>query len=293
MKSQPLTLVIPIYNEKRSIKGLIVRLETLLKSLPEESEVCIVDDGSRDGTGKLLDAAIDKSSSHCIHLVRHRTNRGYGAALKTGIRKAAHDLIAIADADGTYPLEELPAMLEMLYKNEAEMVVGARSVSDQPALRQPPKWILRQLAQYLTGERIPDLNSGLRIFKKAAAERYWTLLPDGFSFTTTITMALLNEKSEVVFTPIEYSKRVGSSKIRPIYDTINFLMLICRTSLAFQPMKVFGPVGGLCVGIGVVLLLLRMVLPEPVGVATTITLVIGGLQILLLGFLADLINRRA
>ena len=141
-------------------------------------------------------------------------------------------------------------------------------------------------------ERIPDMNSGLRLFRREEAMRFFRLLPDGFSFTTTITMAMLTEGERVIFTPIRYRTRLGSSKIKPIRDTANFLLLICRTTLAFNPMKVFGPVGVALIGAGVVLLLLRFLATEAFGVATTITLLVGGLQVLAIGLLADLVNRR-
>lgn len=172
------------------------------------------------------------------------------------------------------------------------MVVGARSVSQQPLVRRPAKAVLRALAQYLTGQRIPDLNSGLRVFRRDDALRLYKLLPDGFSFTTTITMALLTEGEHVVFQPIRYRERVGSSKIRPIHDTINFLMLICRTAVAFNPLKVFAPTGFLLLLAGFGLLVARTMVEHTFGLATTIVLIVGGLQLLALGLFADLVNRR-
>lgn len=285
----PLTLVIPVYNEVDAINDTMTRCRKLLEHLPPDSEVLFVDDGSTDGTRDILEKLVGGKE---IRALLQRKNRGYGAALKKGITDARHTLIAISDADGTYPLEKLPALLETMDQEGAAMVVGARRVHETPLVRRPAKAVLRALAQYLTGERIPDMNSGLRIFHRADALRLGNLLPDGFSFTTTITMALLTEGRHVVFRPIRYKARVGRSKIRPVRDTANFLMLICRTALAFHPMKVFGPPGVLLVGIGGVLLLLRLVLDNPFGVASTIAFLVGGLQLLALGLLADLVNRR-
>lgn len=285
----PLTLVIPVYNERRGLPPTLQRLAAVLATLPAGSEVVLVNDGSSDGTGRVL---AETKLPDGVRVLTHPRNRGYGAALKTGIRGALHETIAIADADGTYPLEQLSDLLAKMVAQDAAMVVGARPVSQQPAIRRPAKAFLRWLAEYLTGERIPDLNSGLRIFRKADAQRFARLLPDGFSFTTTITMALLTEGAVVLFIPIRYKTRLGSSKIKPVRDTMNFLLLICRTALAFQPMKVFGPVGLMLLVPGMVLLLLRLVSAQSFGVATTIALLIGGLQVLAIGLLADLVNRR-
>lgn len=292
MPTLPISLIVPVYNERRGLPPTVERLRALLtRGLPAGSEVILVDDGSTDGTSDFL-ARLAEDLPAGFRLLAHRRNRGYGAALKTGIRAATHETIAIADADGTYPLERIPELVEAMEQDSAAMAVGTRPVAQQPAVRRPAKAVLRALAEYLTGETIPDLNSGLRVFRRRDALRLSGLLPDGFSFTTTITMALLTEGEGVLFIPIRYKTRVGSSKIRPIRDTANFLLLICRTALAFNPLKVFGPVGLGLIAVGLVMLVLRMLLDNPVGVASTIIFLVGGLQVLALGLLADLVNRR-
>ncbi len=288
---KPISIIVPVYNEKGGLPDTVERLAVVLGKLPKESEVLLVDDGSKDGTRQWLEKFAEDAPAGFRVLYHHR-NRGYGAALKTGLGKAAHNHTAICDADGTYPLEKLPAMARLMEQQGAAMIVGARPAKDQALSRRFAKAFLRRLAQYLAGEHIPDMNSGLRVFHRDDALRFGNLLPDGFSFTTTITMALMTEGRKVVFVPIRYAMRVGSSKIRPIRDTSNFLMLICRTALAFNPMKVFGPVGVLLTAIGVALLLMRLLLPHPVGVATTVIVLVAGLQVLAMGLLADLINRR-
>lgn len=293
MKMPALSIVIPVYNEEGALVETIERLEKVLSRLPEGSEAIFVDDGSTDGSAAVFDQLATEETAVSLRLVRHRKNRGYGASLKTGIRAARNEIIAITDADGTYPVEKIPGFLKKMVTEEAAMVVGARSVDQQPAVRRPAKWVLRMLAQYLSGEKIPDMNSGLRVFTKKDAMRLRNILPDGFSFTTTITMSLLTEGQHVIFTPIRYEIRVGNSKIRPIYDTANFALLICRTSLAFNPMKVFGPVGAGLIALGTFLLASRVLFAQSFGVATTITLLMGGLQVLAIGLLADLVNRRS
>lgn len=288
MELTPLSIIVPVYNEAGGLPPTVKRLRKVLASLPEGSEVILVNDGSTDGSAEVLrDIAGDG-----LRVVNHPRNRGYGAALKTGARVAQCELLAICDADGTYPVEKIPGMAERLLGEQAAMVVAHRPKEQQPLVRRPAKAVLRWLAEYLTGERIPDLNSGLRVFRKESVRRYVRLLPDGFSFTTTITMALLTEGQPVLYEPIRYRGRIGSSKIKPIRDTANFLLLILRTTLAFHPMKVFGPAALLLMGAGGILLILRLLLDNAFGIATTIVLLVGGVQVLALGLLADLINRR-
>jgi glycosyltransferase involved in cell wall biosynthesis len=281
--------VIPVYNEAAAITEAVARARAVVGHLPAGSELVVVDDGSTDGTGEVLEELAEEGA---FRLIVHRRNRGYGAAIKSGVAAASHEIVAITDADGTYPAEQLPAMLAEMVAGEARMVVGARRARDTSPERRLPKAVLRLLAQHLTGQPIPDLNSGLRLFRRADVARHAGLLPDGFSFTTTITMALLTEGHHVVFHPIRYRRRVGHSKIRPLRDTANFTLLICRTALAFNPMKVFGPVGLALVAAGMALLAARLFLDRPFGVATTVALLLGGVQVLAMGLLADLINRR-
>jgi len=289
MLHPPLTIVVPIFNEIGALPRAVGRLGALLAKLPEGSELLLVDDGSTDGSGEFLAGLAEVPGRRVL---RHARNRGYGAALKTGVRAAGNPVVAITDADGTYPLGKIPELAQAMTREDAAMAVGARPMRQVAAIRRPAKTALRWLAEYLTGQPIPDLNSGLRVFRREDALRLVRLLPDGFSFTTTITMALMTEGERVVFLPITYRTRTGTSKIRPIRDTAGFAMLILRTTLAFHPMKVFGPVGFGLMGLGALLLLLRMVLDKPFGLATTITLLVGGFQILALGLLADLVNRR-
>ena len=147
----------------------------------------------------------------------------------------------ITDADGTYPVEEIPSLLK--WTDRYDMVVGARTgeIVKIPFLRRPAKWFLRKLASYLAKTKIPDLNSGLRVFKKDIALKYWKLFPDGFSFTSTITMACLTNNYDVKYIPINYYKREGKSTIHPIRDFIGFNNLLLRLVIHFSPLRVFIP----------------------------------------------------
>src|SRR5262249_20308913 len=153
------------------------------------------------------------------------------------IRAAAARVVAITDADGTYPGAPLPALYHKLIETGSDMVVGARTGKNVhiPLARRPAKAMLARLAVYLSGKPIPDLHSGLRVFLPEAALERFHLISDGFSFTTTITLALLARNRRVIFVPVDYRKRTGSSKIRPIADPFNFLVLILRVSIYFEP----------------------------------------------------------
>jgi glycosyltransferase involved in cell wall biosynthesis len=278
------SVIIPAFNEHESILSTI---ETVTRALGAHGwvyEIIVIDDGSRDGTG-------DIASQAAITVIRHRRNRGYGASIKTGLKRASHDLIAITDADGTYPSEELPALLD--HVAECDMVVGARTGANAqvPLLRRPAKWFLRSLASYLMAQRIPDINSGLRVFRREAALRFLKLYPDGFSFTTTITLALMSNGYVVEYRPIDYFKRQGLSKIRPIRDTIRFTTLTIRTVMYFQPLKVFGPLSAVILGWGLVTTSYHAVVSHDI-TTSDLVLLLGGLNVLAIGLLADLIDKR-
>ncbi|HET9869257.1 MAG TPA: glycosyltransferase family 2 protein, partial [bacterium] len=233
-----LSVVIPAYNEEGAVGQVVRRVVQVLRREKVRHEVIVVDDGSRDATAA-------RAAQAGARVVRMGENRGYGASLKAGIRQAKGDWIAILDADGTYPPEELPRLLKEAPAND--MVVGARTRPGAaiPALRRLPKWFLGQWANYLAERRIPDLNSGLRVFKKSAMARYEGLFPNGFSFTTTITLALECHGYIVRYLPIRYLPRVGESKIRPFRDTVNFFALVLRVVMYFKPLKIFIPLSGI------------------------------------------------
>ncbi|MCY2995549.1 MAG: glycosyltransferase family 2 protein [Planctomycetota bacterium] len=234
-----LTVVIPVFNEEEAIEGTLHRVINVLREFGWQYEVIVVNDGSTDRTASLLRHALARGD---VRIIEHPSNTGYGAALKTGVRYARFPWIAIVDADGTYPLEQLPHLGKFI--RDADMVVGARfGAQTQPrGVRGIARNLLRGFAQWLTHRKIPDLNSGLRIFRRDVAERFLRILPDGFSFTSTITLAMLTQGYRVHFEPIRYYQRIGRSKIRPVRDTFNFFRLIVRTSIYFAPLRVFMPV---------------------------------------------------
>jgi glycosyltransferase involved in cell wall biosynthesis len=282
------SIVIPAYNEERAIKPV---LEALLEVMDQSGllyEVIVVDDGSRDET------AVMAQSVSRITVLTHRHNKGYGAALKTGIRHAHHDLICITDADGTYPNERIPDLIQHLEAGELDMVVGARIGENVsiPLIRRPAKWALRQLATLVSGEKIPDLNSGLRLFRRDVALRFLNILPDKFSFTTTITLALMSNQYLVDFVPINYFARVGQSKIRPIHDTINFTQLVLRITLYFAPLKIFLPLSLLLFLLGIIWAIYSLAVLGQLADVSTIVIIMTAFQVAVIGMLAELINRR-
>jgi len=276
------SVVIPAYNEVRAIGEC---LESLLATLGEarfSHEVIVVDDGSSDGTAERV------REVEGVKLLEHKRNRGYGAALKTGIRGAQGEIIVIADADGTYPAERIPDLVEGM--EQCDMVVGARTGEHVrvPLERRPAKWLLTRLASYLAEADIPDLNSGMRAFRRSDAMRLFGILPSGFSFTTTLTLAMMCSGMTVGFIPINYHQRIGRSKIRPLRDTYNFIVLIVRTISYFNPLKVFLPAAGAVLGIGVIKTIYDAIAFADI-YDTDVLLLIGGLLLGAIGMLADIV----
>ncbi len=284
-----LSIIVPVYNESEIAAEMIVELAKIAQDAERPIEVIVVDDGSTDGTSEELE------SIRNIRLLKHRSNRGYGASLKTGILASEAPWFAITDADGTYPNARIPELWKKAMDEDADMLVGARTGKTVhiPLVRRPAKWAITRLASYLSGENIPDLNSGLRIFKRATLMEYLGLMPEGFSFTTTSTLALLTNDHDVMYVPIDYSKRGGggSSKIRPIKDTLKFAQLIVRMVMYFNPLRVFLPISMMLFGASMITLVYRAVHGKGL-VAVTVMLFIAGMQMLATGMLADLIDRR-
>ena len=233
------SLIIPCYNEENAIEMTVDQLGQVLPSV--SYQVIVVNDGSSDRTSEKLAALSMKYD--WLTVVHHEFNLGYGAALKTGIMKSTADFIVITDADGTYPNERIGELLEVAAS--CDMVVGARIADDvtYPLIRKIPKWFLGAFVSWITGKKIPDMNSGLRVMRRDALIRFLSILPSGFSFTTTITLAMVTNSYDVQYVPIGYKQRIGNSKIRPIRDTLNFVQLIVRSGVYFAPLRVFLPVG--------------------------------------------------
>jgi len=277
------TIIIPSFNEEKGIRTV---LESM-KKFSSKFEIIVVDDGSKDATSRIV------NKFPGVKLIRHDVNKGYGAAIKTGVRQASSNIIIITDADATYPSQRIPDLLKKYREGNIDMVVGARTGENVkiPLIRKPAKWFIKKLADYLSGENIIDINSGLRLIRKDLISKFNRILPEGFSFTMTITLALLTNGYRVEYIPIDYHKREGKSKLRPLRDTYGFLKLIVRTVLYFQPLKVFMPLSFLFFIVGFILLLYRIFIAE--AFVTTITLLfMAAFQLFIVGLLADLIDKR-
>jgi len=284
------SVVVPCYNEIGSIEATIRKLLSVIA--PGETEIIVVDDGSTDGTRELLDQMMRSFESDRLRVVYHGSNHGYGAAISTGVRRARSELIVIIDADGTYPCERIPDLVEVA--ESADMVVGSRTEgrNPQPLLRRFTKNVLRAHCSWLVGEHIPDLNSGLRVFRKSIFDRFFKILPTGFSLTTTLTVAMMRNRYSVVFVPITYAERVGRSKIRPVKDTLGFIQLILRTGMYFAPLRVLFPLVTLlslafAVSLGYDVFVLRDLTEK------TLLLLLFAMNTLLFALLADMIDKRS
>ena len=280
----PLDIVIPVYNEQPAVvRQTLAQLKEAFSGRPAV-RIIVVNDGSDPSYGLTILGGEDG-----ITYLEHERNRGYGSALKTGILEGNAPWIAILDADGTYPVSELSAMVEQMAN--ADMVVGVRTgpVCNIDLSRRVPKKLLNLFASYIAGTRIADLNSGMRVFSRDLCYYLWGFYPKRFSFTSTITMGALMGGFRVRDFPINYYRRRGKSSIHPLRDTLAFFRLIFRLGLLFDPMKIFGPVAGAILGFG----LLKGVMHDywikgSIGNITQ-TSVIAGIQIFMIGLIGKLI----
>lgn len=277
------SVVLPVYNERAHLEKEIDRIRTALDASPYSYEIIVVDDGSTDGSAQSLEGMRD------IRLIRFETNRGSGSARRAGTRAAKGRMVVWTDVDMTYPNDEIPRLIKEM--DGYDQVVGART-SEQgtaKALRVPAKWFIRKLACYLSGTHIPDLNSGLRVFRKNVALRFLHLLPPGFSCVTTMTMCFLNNGYTVKYIPIDYFPRAGESKFHWWSDTRRYLLQVLRMMLLYNPLKVFMPLGfgTLAIASGK---LGYDILDKGARVASnTLLLFIAGFMTVVVGLLSDLI----
>ena len=227
-----LTVVIPAFNEEAGLEQTITALRAALTRHPGPVELIVVDDGSTDGTASV-------ASRTGARTIRHPARGGYGRALKSGIAAASHELIAICDADGTYPVEALPTMVARM--DHFDMVVGQRTGFRyrRKLLLSPLRTSFLLLAAFVTGSWIPDPNSGLRVFRRSIVLPLLPRLPRAFSFTTTLTLILTLSGCFVAYHPIAYHRRIGRSKVRLVRDALRAGQTMVEVVLEHNPLKMF------------------------------------------------------
>jgi glycosyltransferase involved in cell wall biosynthesis len=234
-----LTVIIPAYNEADGIGAVLDDIHSVVP----QAERLVVDDASKDGTGQIAAAA-------GARVVRHRANRGYGGALKSGVRAARGEIVVIMDADGQHDARYIPALVAAL--DEHDFAVGERTNALRIAgARLPGKLVLGAVVNWIAGTRITDINCGFRAARRDELRCILPLLPNGFSFSTTSTLAYIKLGRSVRFVPMETRRRVGTSTVRPLRDGYRIVLLIIRLMALFEPLQVFLPIAAGLVGLGV------------------------------------------
>jgi len=229
-----ITVVIPAYNEENAIGQTVADARKLIEEAGyQEPEIIVIDDGSSDNTGKLAEEGGAK-------VIRNLCNSGYGRSLKEGILAASNDTIVITDADGTYPLEVIPALIKE-YEVGYSMVVGQRRGAryHESLIKRPLRRILRFIVEFTTGKKIPDVNSGLRVFSKEEILPYFNQLCNTFSFTTSVTLAYMMDGKHLCYIPIDYHARIGRTKVKLLRDGIRTMQYIVQAVLYYNPIKLF------------------------------------------------------
>ena len=286
------SIILPCYNEAGHVIAEVGRICAAMDSSGYRYELLAIDDASSDDTlPRLYEAAPRFPQLEIVHF--HR-NGGSGVVRRIGTERARGEIVVWTDADMTYPNERIPELVGLLEKDPAiDQVVGART-SEQGTyklLRVPAKWFIRKLAERLTQTKIPDLNSGLRAFRREVSLPYLRLLPPGFSCVTTITVAFLANHHELYYLPIEYSKRAGRSKFKFVTDVYRYILQVMRMTMYFNPLRVLMPLALFLLGLGVVKGIYD-VSTHPVKIADdTVLVFVTGLIIASLALLADLIVR--
>ena len=286
------SIILPCYNEQDHVADEVERICVAMDASGYDYELLAFDDASTDETlARLHEAAPRFPRMQIVHF--HR-NGGSGTVRRIGTQRARGEIVVWTDADMTYPNERIPELVQLLEKDSTvDQVVGART-SEQGThkiLRIPAKWFIRKLAEQLTGSQIPDLNSGLRAFRREVALPYLRLLPPGFSCVTTITIAFLSNQHDVRYVPIGYAKRSGTSKFRFVSDAYRYILQVLRMVMYFNPLKVLMPLALVLLGLGVAKGIYD-VAAHPFRLADdTVLVFVTGLLIASLALLADLIVR--
>lgn len=286
------TVVLPCYNEQDHVLRELERISAAMDASDFSYELLVIDDASTDDTLTVLREAQPRFPH--MRLMPFHRNGGSGTARRVGTQQARGRIVVWTDADMTYPNERIPELVTMLEQDPTfDQVVGARTSEEgsHKLLRVPAKWVVRKVAERLTGTKIPDLNSGLRAFRREVSLPYLRLLPPGFSCVTTLTMSFLHNQHDVRYVPIDYAKRAGTSKFHFTKDAYRYLLQVVRMVMYFNPLAVLMPLALALLAIAAVKLGYDLV-TNPFRVpGSTVLVVVTGVQIAVLALLADLIVR--
>jgi glycosyltransferase involved in cell wall biosynthesis len=286
------SIVLPCYNEQGHVIDEVERICATMDASGYDYELLAIDDASTDHTlEKLYEAAPRFPRMQVVHF--HR-NGGSGVVRRIGTQRARGKIVVWTDADMTYPNERIPEFVRMLDEDATvDQIVGARTSErgTYKMFRVPAKWFIRKLAELLTGAKIPDLNSGLRAFRREVSLPYLRLLPAGFSCVTTITVAFLANHHDVYYVPIEYSKRAGRSKFKFITDAYRYILQVLRMVMYFNPLKVLMPLALFLLGLGVAKGVFDLIVHPLLIAINTVLIFVSGLIIASMALLADLIVR--
>lgn len=286
------TVVLPCYNEAGHVQAELDRISAALDASPYSYEILAIDDASSDGTLAVLQAAAERMPQ--VRVLAFRRNGGSGTARRIGSQRARGEIVVWTDADMSYENERIPDLVQVLVEDDSyDQVVGARTTEEGTfkILRLPAKWFIRKVAERLSNQRIPDLNSGLRAFRRSVALPYLPLLPAGFSCVTTITLAFLSNQHDIKYVPTQYAKRAGVSKFHFTKDAYRYILQVLRMVMYFDPLKVLMPPALWLLALGFVKAVVDMVRHPFYFPANTVLLVITGLLIGSMALLADLIVR--
>lgn len=290
--SLDVTVVLPCYNEQEHVLDELKRIAGALDASGLSYELLVIDDKSTDNTLEVLQEALPQFPR--MRLMPFRRNGGSGTARRIGTREAYGRIVVWTDADLTYPNERIPEFVQYLADNpDVDQVVGART-SEQGThkiLRVPAKWLIRKVAEVLAGTKIPDLNSGLRAFRREVALPYLRLLPPGFSCVTTITLSFLSNQHTIDYIPIDYAKRAGTSKFHFVKDAYRYILQVLRMVMYFNPIKVLMPVALTLFAAGFVKSIVDLIREAHRIAVTTLLVLVTSMIIGAIALLADLIVR--
>lgn len=280
-----ISVIIPAYNEAEGISNLLEKIVS--SGYHTLYEVIVVDDGSNDDTALIV-------SHFPVRLLKHHTNKGYGAALKTGIRKARGQKIIILDSDGQHDPAYIPKIADLL--DDHELVIGERtSDSFQVKNRQTGKKLIRKVGEYLFDQKLPDFNSGLRGFDRELIKGMLHMMPNGFSFSTTSTMAFVKEGYSIGTLPIVVTERQGRpSNVKFVRDGSKTMLLLFRIIMLFNPLKIFFPFSVVVIALGVMWGIYAYIFAGRFANSATLVTVLG-MFLFFIGLIADqiaIMNRR-